>query len=217
MNPDQLRPDLPHLPADRIRVRRDALCREISVTEARPAPARSRWLAVAGVGLATVAAAGAAVVLAGRVEPPPTGTDAVPAAGPTVAPDGTLTVRQEDMVDPSAANAELRRIGARALLVITRPEADCPPADRGTEVQGLDIRQVLGPDSPVGLPTDDGVRIDPDRVPAGVLLVVHLRAEPVNGSRLSGWSFYRPPGPRCVVAGAYRTFDHSTPGKPGHD
>ncbi|SCG41426.1 hypothetical protein [Micromonospora halophytica] len=216
MNHDPLRPDLPHLPADRIRVRRDALRREIAPAETRAAPARRRWAAVAGAGLATLAAAGAAVVLADRVQPPPAGTATVPAAGPTVGPDGTLLVRQADMADPTAANAELRRVGARALLVTTRTEADCPRADRGTEAR-VDMRTGFGSDAAVTLPAGGGVLIHPDRVPEGLLLAVHLRPEPVNDSRLSGWAFYRLPGPRCVVTGATRSFDDPALGTPGHD
>ncbi|MEH0825103.1 MULTISPECIES: hypothetical protein [unclassified Micromonospora] len=210
MDHSPLRPDLPHLPAERVRVRRDALLREIAPARRPAVTAMRRRLAVVAVGLATLAATGTAVVVAGRPDRP-----TVPAAPPpatTSAPDGAVTVTEADTADPTRANDELRRIGARATLVKTVPEAACPPQDRGTGV-GLDPPVGFGPDSAVTFNEPGTVlRIHPDRIPAGLMLAVHLRQQEVNGSYLAGWGLYRLPGPRCVVAGAYRSFDEPTPG-----
>ncbi|TWG21851.1 hypothetical protein FHX75_12367 [Micromonospora palomenae] len=173
-----------------------------------------RRLAVVAVGLATLAAAGTAVVVAGRPDRP-----TVPAAPPpatTSAPDGTVTVTVADTADPTRANDELRRIGARATLVKTLPEAACPPRDRGTEVR-LDRSVGFGPDSAVTFaePGTGLLLIHPERIPAGLMLAVHLRQQEANGSYLSGWAFYRLPGPGCVVAGAYRSFDEPAPSGSG--
>ncbi|MEU5786463.1 hypothetical protein ABZ754_01885 [Micromonospora purpureochromogenes] len=212
MDHSPLRPDLPHLPAERVRVRRDALLREIAPPRRRSVTAARRRLALAAVGLATLAAAGGAVALTGYVEQPGPGVSGTaPADGPTAGPDGTVLVEQDDMADPTAANAELRRVGARAVLVTTRPEADCPRQDRGDPVP-QDISVYFGSKGPLTLPASGGVRIHPDRIPEGLMLAVHLRAQEVNGSYLSGWEFYRLPGPGCVVAGPYRSFDDPTPG-----
>lgn len=177
-------------------------------------PVRRR-LAVVAVGLATLAAAGtAAVVVAGRPGGP-AGTAAPPSVGPS-ALDGTVTVTVADTADPTRVNEELRRIGARATLVKTLPEAACPPGDRGTEVRP-DISVVFGPAAAVTMnePGAGMLVIHPDRIPPGAMLAVHLRRQEVNGSYLSGWSFYRLPGPGCVVAGPHRSFDEPTPGRSG--
>ncbi|MEV0725286.1 hypothetical protein AB0I37_21190 [Micromonospora purpureochromogenes] len=210
MDHSPLRPDLPHLPAERVLVRRDALLREIAPARRRPVTPARRRLAVVAVGLATLAAAGTAAVVAGRPQAP-AGTAAPPSASAS-ASDGTVTVTVADTADPTRVNEELRRIGARATLVKTRPEAACPPGDRGAEVRP-DISVVLGPDAAVTLnrPEAGMLVIHPDRIPAGLMLAVHLRQQEANGSYLSGWAFYRLPGPGCVVAGAYRSFDEPAP------
>ncbi|TDC40913.1 hypothetical protein [Micromonospora sp. KC213] len=209
MDHSPLRPDLPHLPAERVRVRRDALLREIAPARPRSVTPARRRLAVVAVGLATLAAAGTAAVVAGRPQAPAGTTPSASAS----ASDGTVTVTLADAADPARINEALRRTGVRATLVKTRPEAACPPEDRGTEVR-QDISAVFGPDAAVTLNSPEAglLVIHPDRIPAGLMLAVHLRQQEVNGSYLSGWAFYRLPGPGCVVAGAYRSFDEPTPG-----
>ncbi|NYF56831.1 hypothetical protein [Micromonospora purpureochromogenes] len=214
MDHSPLRPDLPHLPAERVRVRRDALLREIAPARRRSVTPARRRLAVVAVGLATLAAAGTAAVVAGRPQAPQ-GTAAPPSASAS-ASDGTVTVTLADAADPARINEELRRTGVRATLVKTRPEAACPPEDRGTEVQ-QDLPVIFGPDAAVTLNSPEAglLAIHPDRIPAGLMLAVHLRQQEVNGSYLAGWSFYRLPGPGCVVAGAYRSFDEPAPSQSG--
>ncbi|WP_346536593.1 hypothetical protein [Micromonospora sp. DPT] len=214
MDHSPLRPDLPHLPAERVRVRRDALLREIAPARRRSVTPARRRLAVVAVGLATLAAAGTAAVVAGRPQAPQ-GTAAPPSASAS-ASDGTVTVTVADAADPARVNDELRRIGARATLVKTRPAAACPPGDRGAQVRS-DPSVMLGPDAAVTLTRPEAglLVIHPDRIPAGLMLAVHLRQQEVNGSYLAGWAFYRLPGPGCVVAGAYRSFDEPAPSGSG--
>ncbi|MEU7917709.1 hypothetical protein [Micromonospora zamorensis] len=214
MDQNPLRPDLPHLPADRVRVRRDALLRETAPARRQPVSPARRRLAVAAVGLTTLAMAGTAAMLVDR-----SGGPAAPAVSPstgTPVTDGAVAVSAADAADPARINEELDRIGARATLIRTVPEAACPLGQRGTEVRP-DRAGAFGPDSAVTLaePGEGLLVIRPDRIPAGLMLAVHLRSQEVNGSYLAGWGFYQLPGPGCVVAGATRSFDDPTPGRTG--
>jgi hypothetical protein len=166
-----------------VSVRRTAAGRRVG----RPA-----WVAAGALAVAAMITVG--VNLAG------TGT---PAYAVSDGPDGTVTVSINKISGVDGANAELRRLGVRAVAVPMREDCTAPPP-RG------DARPVHFSGS--GEASTSGIRFNPADIPDGDTMVLAARMSPGGGVTLS-MDLIRGSAPACVtVPGAGRDHRDARPG-----
>lgn len=124
-----------------------------------------------------------------------------PAYAVTTDKDGTVSVTVNRVEDPAEANRELRATTDRVVVIQPSPEAGCSVAERGTALpvglaDAFKMTRVLA-DSDVDN-ADNAVRMRPDHIPADAVLVLVPVNAPGGAARLLV-SWYKAPGPKCVV------------------
>jgi hypothetical protein len=177
----------------------DDLMREhgSALTHARPPAARPRHavagrkLLVAGAGGVAVAAAATGVLVAGG------GT---PAYAVTPHSNGTVTLALTKPSGISGANAALRKLGDRVVIVPVEP--GCP------SISSLPAPAVpvSGHISVEGSSTIGGsVTVKAKGIPAGDILVVGVQTSTVGNTRTTGMAgrLTSPPAPSCISLPAF--------------
>jgi hypothetical protein len=137
------------------------------------------------VGLAALASALAAVVIA-------TTTGTAPSSAYAVSQDanGTVHVSISDLMGVAGANAKLEGLGVPVRVV---------PVVPGCTAAG----EIVLPPPPVKGPTaahaDAGITVQPDQIPRGETLVLTARQE--GAAMYLSYAFYRGAVPSCVAVG----------------
>jgi len=165
-----------------------------ALTQARPLayPKRhitARRMLLASGGTLAVAVAGAAAVAGGLVA----GSGA-PAYAVTKNPDGTITLAVYQKSGIAAANARLRQLGGKQVVVVP-VEAGCqklPPPAVPARGRQLTTRTTIS--------RDGSVTVNAQGIPAGDILVVGVQTTSAHGRQagLTVGGLSSPPAPDCV-------------------
>jgi Fe2+ transport system protein FeoA len=144
-------------------------------------PVKVRRTLLAGGGILVVAAAIAGTLVAGS------GT---PAYAVTKNPDGTITLAVYQQSGIAPANARLRQLGAKQVVVVP-VEAGCPkPPPPAVSVHGVRISVRSGASR------DGSVTVNAQGIPAGDILVVGMQASGHNRNEVG--IVTSPPAPDCI-------------------
>ncbi|MFF5225362.1 hypothetical protein [Dactylosporangium sp. NPDC000521] len=162
-----------------------------------PAPRPRRAFAMAGVVAAAITVAATAVALA------VTQPDAKPAYALSPNGDGSVTFTINDAGDPAGATEALRKAGIHAIVLPGHKPGECPADQRGTRdsrtwsslitaYQSWEYRRT----HPDAL---HSVVIQPDRIPAGAVLVIGTIEASLDGERrlVVHPELFTDPGPTC--------------------
>jgi hypothetical protein len=146
--------------------------------------ARRRRALLAGGGTLAVAAAIAGILVAGRGSP---------AYAVTKNPDGTITLAVYRTSGIAGANARLRQLGDKQVVVVP-VEAGCPSPG------SLPAPAVSGRGHRIATQTEisrnGSVTVNAQGIPAGDILVVGV--ETTGHSSLGGGALTSPPAPSCI-------------------
>jgi hypothetical protein len=168
------------------------------VAEATPAPATSRVARLRRPGFALGGAVLAALAVGATVVV--TQATSTPAYAVSTDPDGTVTVTVHFLGDPTAANRALQAAGVHARVILPSAPGACPPSEQGTPGGPFTGAQAMELFRSTVLSDQDGVvRLRPDRIPAGTVLVLVPMAR--LGRREPGLevSWHAEPGPTCMA------------------
>jgi len=145
---------------------------------------RTRRALLAGGGTLAVAAAIAGILVAGRGSP---------AYAVTKNPDGTITLAVYQTSGIAGANARLRQLGDKQVVVVP-VEAGCPGLGSlpAPAVSGRGHRIT----TQTGVSRNGSVTVNAQGIPAGDILVVGV--ETSGHSSLGGGGLTSPPAPSCI-------------------
>jgi len=160
-----------------------AALRSIERPAAKPVRARGRvarpaWVTAAGTATAGAVAAGLVVF----------GGGAAPAYAVTENPNGTLSVAVHKAAAIDAANARLKALGARVVVVPVRPGC--------VSLQSIGLKDSQGPVTVTIESNDGALTVDAKGIPAGETMVIGFDDSQSGG--LAGSALIRGKAPNCV-------------------